>query len=175
MQDNLEFLQWTKRYWDQYYPGGDYDAISRRKGSGAPGPSAAPIPAPRTTGGGTARRGISAGNTGASRTRTPQSGGAGSAILQQENGMLKETVAGLEKERDFYFNKLRDIEMLIQQAIEEQPQLDTEDGILKQIQSILYSTEVRILIGFYQTNIYLTHPFPALVRERMLITLSGRI
>ena len=26
VQDNLEFLQWTKRYWDQYYPGGDYDA-----------------------------------------------------------------------------------------------------------------------------------------------------
>ncbi|KAI7522397.1 hypothetical protein KC316_g19237, partial [Hortaea werneckii] len=23
MQDNLEFLQWSKRYWDQYYPGGD--------------------------------------------------------------------------------------------------------------------------------------------------------
>lgn len=21
MQDNLEFLQWTKKYWDQYYPG----------------------------------------------------------------------------------------------------------------------------------------------------------
>ena len=149
MQDNLEFLQWTKRYWDQYYPGGEYDAISRRKGSGAPGPSAAPAPAPRASGGGMARRGMSTGNTGASRTRTPQSGGAASAILQQENGMLKETVAGLEKERDFYFNKLRDIEMLIQQAIEEQPQLDTEDGILKQIQAILYSTEVSMLTGFY--------------------------
>lgn len=21
MQDNLEFLQWTKKYWDQYFPG----------------------------------------------------------------------------------------------------------------------------------------------------------
>lgn len=21
MQDNLEFLQWTKRFWDQHYPG----------------------------------------------------------------------------------------------------------------------------------------------------------
>lgn len=31
MQDNLEFLQWSKRYWDQYYPGGDYDALAREK------------------------------------------------------------------------------------------------------------------------------------------------
>ena len=37
MQDNLEFLQWTKRYWDQYYPGGDYDALSRSKGQGVVG------------------------------------------------------------------------------------------------------------------------------------------
>lgn len=29
-----EFLQWTKRYWDQYYTGGDYDALAQRKGAG---------------------------------------------------------------------------------------------------------------------------------------------
>lgn len=23
-QDNLEFLQWIKKFWDQYYPGGEY-------------------------------------------------------------------------------------------------------------------------------------------------------
>ncbi|KLU93214.1 microtubule-associated protein RP/EB family member 1, partial [Magnaporthiopsis poae ATCC 64411] len=33
MQDNLEFLQWVKRFWDQYYPGGEYDAVTRRKGA----------------------------------------------------------------------------------------------------------------------------------------------
>jgi RP/EB family microtubule-associated protein len=32
MQDNLEFLQWAKKFWDQNYPGGDYDALARRKG-----------------------------------------------------------------------------------------------------------------------------------------------
>ena len=32
MQDNLEFLQWLKRFWDQNYPGGEYDAVGRRKG-----------------------------------------------------------------------------------------------------------------------------------------------
>ena len=88
-----------------------------------------------------AKRGMS--TMSASRTRTPHGGGgAASAVLQQENTMLKDTVSGLEKERDFYFNKLRDIELLIQQAVEEQPELETEDGVMKQIQSILYSTEV---------------------------------
>jgi RP/EB family microtubule-associated protein len=33
--DNLEFLQWVKKYWDMYYPGGHYDAIARRKSNSA--------------------------------------------------------------------------------------------------------------------------------------------
>jgi RP/EB family microtubule-associated protein len=34
-QDNLEFLQWVKKYWDTYFPGGNYDALTRRKGGPA--------------------------------------------------------------------------------------------------------------------------------------------
>lgn len=69
--------------------------------------------------------------------------GGGSAVLQQKNAELMETVQGLERERDFYFSKLRDIELLIQQAMEADPTLEEEDGgLLKQIQTILYSTEV---------------------------------
>ena len=26
MMENLEFLQWLKKYWDLNFPGGDYDA-----------------------------------------------------------------------------------------------------------------------------------------------------
>ena len=142
MQDNLEFLQWTKRYWDQYFPGGDYDALGRRKGSGAPAASSAPAARASTT-----RRpaGATAAATPAARTRTPQTssgGGAVNAALQQENNALKETVTGLERERDFYFSKLRDIELLVQSAFEADPKLEEEDGsLLKQIQTILYSTE----------------------------------
>lgn len=70
-------------------------------------------------------------------------GGAASAALREENNVLKETVTGLERERDFYFSKLRDIELLVQQAMEAEPELEKdENGILKQIQNILYSTEV---------------------------------
>lgn len=69
-------------------------------------------------------------------------GGAAAAALQSENATLKETVVGLERERDFYFSKLRDIELLVQNAVDEDPELEKqEDGLVKQIQVILYSTE----------------------------------
>ena len=150
MQDNLEFLQWTKRFWDQYYPGGEYDAVGRRKGAALP-PSTAP--ATRSSSSAASRRpaGGSTPTTGP-RLGVNRSAGAGAASasavaaakaqLEQENATLKETVVGLERERDFYFSKLRDIELLIQQAIEEDPELEKqEDGLVKQIQTILYSTE----------------------------------
>src|SRR5271168_359681 len=126
MQDNLEFLQWTKRYWDQYFPGGDYDAVARRRGSGAP--PAASAPASRTSTG-AARRGTTP-TTGGRVAKTGISGSVGSVALQQENSNLKETVQGLEREREFYFNKLRDIELLVQQACEEDPEIEKqEDGL----------------------------------------------
>lgn len=141
MQDNLEFLQFTKRYWDQHFPGHDYDAVSRRKAVGAPG-AGAPVGA--RMGGSGARR--PAANTVAPRTRTPQ--GGASLALQHENSQLKETITGLERERDFYFSKLRDIELLIQQAMEADPEMDKDEKeILKQIQTILYSTEVSAPAG----------------------------
>jgi RP/EB family microtubule-associated protein len=141
MQDNLEFLQWTKRYWDQYFPGGEYDAVGRRRASGAPPPAAAP--APRVSAGaGAARRGNTPTIGGPRLAKPGVGGGASSAALQQENATLKETVQGLEVERDFYFSKLRDIELLIQQAVEEDPEIEKqEDGLIKHIQTILYSTE----------------------------------
>jgi len=177
MQDNLEFLQWTKRYWDQYYPGHDYDPLARRKGAGslpntgAPAPRAAPAAS-------TARRAAPASNTAAPRTRTPQ-GGAASAALREENNVLKETVSGLERERDFYFSKLRDIELLIQQAMDANPELEKDEGgLLKQIQTILYSTEVgcvlgscilggEILTGYYRRDLrFPSRPKATFLRKR---------
>ncbi|KAJ5577597.1 Microtubule integrity protein mal3 [Penicillium hispanicum] len=140
MQDNLEFLQWVKRYWDQHYPGGDYDAVSRRKASGAPG--GAPVAAARAPSAGS-RRGVTP-TTSAARPRVAGAagGGAATAALQQEVATQKEAIAGLEKERDFYFAKLRDIELLLQSAIEENPELEQDENTLvKHIQGILYSTE----------------------------------
>jgi RP/EB family microtubule-associated protein len=145
MQDNLEFLQWTKRYWDQHYPGGDYDAVGRRKGSGAPAPSATGTRSGASSSAGATRRGATP-TTGAVRPRvSAAAGGASTAALQQEIATQKEAIAGLEKERDFYFAKLRDIELLLQNAIEADPELEKEeDSLVKHIQGILYSTEVRV-------------------------------
>ena len=143
MQDNLEFLQWTKRFWDQYYPGGDYDALGRRKASGAPAPTAPPATSSRTSGVGAARRGVTPTSTTAARTPRAPGVAAASAALVAENGQLKDTVAGLERERDFYFSKLRDIELLLQQAVEANPEIEKdENGLIKHVQAILYSTEV---------------------------------
>lgn len=142
MQDNLEFLQWAKKFWDQHYPGGDYDAVARRKASGGPAISAAPITAARTSSAG-ARRGTTP--TGASvRPRVAGAGaGAGVAALNQEIAVQKEAITGLEKERDFYFAKLRDIELLLQTAVETEPELEKDgNSLVKHIQDILYSTEV---------------------------------
>ena len=152
MQDNLEFLQWSKRYWDQYYPGGEYDALSRRKGAGgAPSAGAAPVSSSRTSGVGAgansaARRGTTpTTSTGSAARGARQTAGGPSAVVLAENNQLKQTVEGLERERDFYFSKLRDIELLLQQAVDQDPEIEkAEDGLVKHIQGILYSTEVRL-------------------------------
>ncbi len=76
-------------------------------------------------------------------------GGAGNTVaaLQQEIASLKESVVGFERERDFYFSKLRDIELLVQRAQESEGEMDKEgQALVKDILAILYSTEVRFLL-----------------------------
>ncbi|KAJ7622409.1 calponin homology domain-containing protein [Roridomyces roridus] len=143
MQDNLEFLQWLKRFWEANYAGDAYDAVGRRKGGVGDAPATlAPARATTTSGGGggsvaTARLG----------GRTPVSGhrpDGNSAALQALTGQVQElsaNVEGLEKERDFYFEKLRDIEILVQQQLEVLEGEGKDDHTLREIQKILYSTE----------------------------------
>ncbi|KAG8927583.1 hypothetical protein FRC02_008045 [Tulasnella sp. 418] len=141
MQDNLEFLQWMKRFWDQNFPGTAYNPEARRTGAGAVVDTPATI-APRTTGGGLAVGGTRPGG------RTPvgghRTGSAGAAAMEKELIDLREqtsqlniNVENLEKERDFYFGKLREIEVLITTQLEVVP----DDKTLLDIQKILYSTE----------------------------------
>ncbi|OZJ03045.1 hypothetical protein BZG36_03710 [Bifiguratus adelaidae] len=174
-QDNLEFLQWFRRYWDQYYPGGDYDAVARRHGSGisAGGPKA-PTGAPRSMAGAPVRKSdaglwpnlfyIRALITAAGRAQSRSgmtsgrlSSASGNVHMDpHKNNMIVElneqlaqarvTLDGLEKERDFYFGKLRDIEILVQQQLDKEETEDPHTQILKDIQNILYSTEASCVL-----------------------------
>jgi len=151
MQDNLEFLQWSKRYWDQHFSGTEYDALGRRRASGppammAPSPMRASTNA-RTSSATTARRPPATSNTAASRATSRVTSASGSvggqtAALQSKIAEQTETMAGLERERDFYFNKLRDIEVMLQQEVEAKPDLEQdENGLIGRLQAVLYSTE----------------------------------
>lgn len=146
MQDNLEFLQWSKRFWDANFPGHEYDAVARRKGAGVSAPAAA-APVSGRTSTSSARKPAPPARAAAPRVAAAAGGGAAAGgatalALRQENENMKEAIQGLEKERDFYFSKLRDIELLLQTAVEQNPELETDDnGMIKQIQAILYSTE----------------------------------
>ncbi|KAF5309110.1 hypothetical protein D9758_013879 [Tetrapyrgos nigripes] len=142
MQDNLEFLQWIKRLWDQNYGGQVYDAVARRKGA----PTDTPATIAPLAGG--SRGTLSAGGARAGG-RTPVGGRAGSTqptdsiVVHQLKAQVEELnghLEGLEKERDFYFEKLREIEILVQEMMDSAPE-DAQDPTLKKIQMILYSTE----------------------------------
>jgi RP/EB family microtubule-associated protein len=80
-----------------------------------------------------------------------------STDLDRQITQLQVTVDGLEKERDFYFGKLRDVEVLIQSRLGKKPSniraknyiivivdSDADERVAtlcKEIQAILYSTE----------------------------------
>jgi len=150
MQDNLEFMQWLKKYWDMHYPGGQYDAVARRKGAPAdPNPLIASGPAPKTASNGAGRTakalGTSVGMGARATSRTGNSLGTQKEIenLTTQLEEFKLSMEGLEKERDFYFNKLRDIEILIGARVDSKDGKVSESEMenLKQVQAILYSTE----------------------------------
>ena len=143
-QDNLEFLQWLKRYHDINCNGEGYDAVGRRKGQDLyyilggdkiggptagkankiPVKSSAPIKSSIGVGlkasGTTSTSKVAA--TGASTgpkvgggavKKTDAAGSDNVKHLQSEIHDMKLNMDTLEKERDFYFGKLRDIEMLL--------------------------------------------------------------
>lgn len=104
-RDNLEFLQWMKRFWDANYGGQGYDAVARRKGAPAEAPATvAALPSTRTG------LGVGGARTGG---RTPVGGHRSASVqpevvlqLQKQVEELSAHLEGLEKERDFYFAKV---------------------------------------------------------------------
>lgn len=162
-QDNFEFLQWFKKFFDANYDGREYNASIARDGlpmgmgSGAGGatsgkslntsngvakkpvgiaatsmprrplakaaPAKAPAPANRTVNAST--------KSSANNVSNQQIEELSSQLMD-----MRLNLEGLEKERDFYFSKLRDIEILCQEAEEGEA-----SPIIQKILDILYATE----------------------------------
>ncbi|XP_030756155.1 microtubule-associated protein RP/EB family member 1 isoform X1 [Sitophilus oryzae] len=156
-QDNFEFLQWFKKFFDANYRGTDYDALSARSGEGMGngGPAAAkgqlgapqrkvgPIQPPSPVKSDTRPVGRARAMPKAAPVRTParavpnRNAGDLSGKIEDLTNQISEyklTVEGLEKERDFYFGKLRDIEVMCQESEDNNP-------IIQRILDVLYATE----------------------------------
>ena len=145
-QDNLEFLQWMKRFFDMSSPGGDYVASERRKQAPSHTSTSSavskenthtlktasvskPVPKPVTKAAPLKEKNVQA------KVPTFEKPG----IAQSEVDELRISVETLEKERDFYFGKLRDIEVLLES------QSDSSTEIIKLVQRILYASEDEIV------------------------------
>ncbi|CAO2828128.1 unnamed protein product [Amaranthus hypochondriacus] len=147
--DNLEFLQWMKRYCDSVNGGGlnNYNPLERREAcKGGKETTKRTAPSNPSTKSSTAA--IKSSSTQTSRKADVTSVHAGSQAVKASQPVSNEGIAyneqitelklsidHLEKERDFYFAKLRDIEILCQiPEIEHQP-------VIEATKKILYATE----------------------------------
>ncbi|NXU48208.1 MARE3 protein, partial [Turnix velox] len=156
-QDNFEFIQWFKKFFDANYDGKEYNPLLARQGQ-----DLAPPPNPGDHIFNKPKKPIgTAGNVGdpwpvlpsppqrptllSSLLVSPMSpfpaargaraSGGHSGTTERHLMELKLTVDGLEKERDFYFSKLRDIELICQEHESE------NSPIISGIISVLYATE----------------------------------
>merc|ERR1719312_74807 len=159
-QDNFEFIQWFKKFFDANYDGAPYDAVGARAGQGlgaTNGAARGAIPSSRMAAPAPARNiaktspsaggrmgGPPASNRMGSKPSLGSGGGGGmgsaaaNAQIEELNAQVLEmklTIEGLEKERDFYFGKLRDVEVLAQEY-------ENDGGEFAQkALAVLYATE----------------------------------
>ena len=163
-QDNLEFLQWMKKFWDANYEGENVSAVSVAPSTVISQKSVAPSTVKTTNNlsrtPSVTKRPSSSTVTNAqipnsqvhqvpqipqvAQTVNPQISATAAtnalqlAALTKTITELKLSVDEMEKERDFYFNKLRDIEILTQKISDP---VITSSIFFKQITEILYTTE----------------------------------
>ncbi|XP_047153993.1 microtubule-associated protein RP/EB family member 1B-like [Vigna umbellata] len=142
--DNLEFLQWLKRYCDSVNGGimnENYNPVERRNSKGGnrnvkglKGSKSLQTNAMNHSGSGDSLRSKQLRSSGGA------DGGNASAdiqVLSKQVSDLTLSVDHLEKERDFYFAKLRDIEILCQASELE------NDPMSLAIKKILYAADAK--------------------------------
>ncbi|XP_027338867.1 microtubule-associated protein RP/EB family member 1A-like isoform X2 [Abrus precatorius] len=138
--DNLEFLQWLKRYCDSVNGGimnENYNPVERR-GKGGKDRNVKSLKSSKSLQTNTMNHSSSGDSLGTNKTF---SDGANSSTeiqaLSKQVTDLKLSVDHLEKERDFYFAKLRDIEILCQATELE------NDPMSVAIKKILYAADAK--------------------------------
>ncbi|XP_054452790.1 microtubule-associated protein RP/EB family member 2 isoform X2 [Anoplopoma fimbria] len=161
-QDNLDFIQWFKKFFDANYDGKEYDPVAARQGQDAippPDPGEQIFNLPKKS-----QHAASSPTAGASRsssttpkistpTSRPSSAKKIPAIatpipakgekeleaqvthLTEEMNTFKLALEGVEKERDYYFGKLREVELLCQEHGEENA------PFVERLMEVLYSTD----------------------------------
>jgi len=154
-QDNLEFMQWFKGYFDQNTPSESYDAIGQRaKGKGgaryhlnaASGGARARAPAPAAGKGVPTRQPLAdkkvAAPSAAKRASRASPADAGGGASTKEGDLMAEIqeqanmIQSLQEEREFYFEKLREIEILVQANVDD----GNDSPLIQSIFKILYAT-----------------------------------
>ncbi|XP_050122312.1 microtubule-associated protein RP/EB family member 1A-like [Malus sylvestris] len=162
--DNLEFLQWLKRYCDSVNGGimnENYNPVERRSKGGKDRHPKGAQKISKSLQSSNLHNPGSGDTVGLNKTSGPKqgrpyaaAGGANSSEVQalsKEITDLKLSVDLLEKERDFYFAKLRDIEILCQTSeLEDIPMsvavkkilyaADAKESPLAEAQEYLYQT-----------------------------------
>jgi len=156
-QDNLEFIQWLKAYYDRNSKGEAYNAVEKRNAAiaaqtkpktpvvtTAKKPTSLPSARDKQTKTGPSTPAKTATKDGSRPSSslsnsTPKSTPSKDsnpevAELKQLNTTLKVAIEDLEKERDFYFTKLRDIEIYCQGQ-------DQENEFVQHVLKILYATD----------------------------------
>ncbi|XP_008056433.1 microtubule-associated protein RP/EB family member 2-like isoform X2 [Carlito syrichta] len=156
-QDNLDFIQWFKKFYDVNYDGKEYDPVEARQGQDAippPDPGEQIFNLPKKSHransptAGTAKSspaskpGSTASPSSAKRASSSSSASKSDKDLETQVIQLNEQVhslkrlalQGVEKERDFYFGKLREIELLCQQHGQE------NDDLLQRLMEVLYAS-----------------------------------
>lgn len=154
--ENFEFVQWFKKFFDANYDGElDYDPVEARGGvevgEKARGLAAAKPRAPLKTASASSSVTAAAKRPQASvppqsKTRPPagaaaaaQSNANAQAVIELEEQLkeLQMSMEALEKERDFYYGKLRSIEIMCTDKEGE----DAMGLLVGQIFEVLYATE----------------------------------
>jgi len=165
-QDNFEFVQWFKKYFDANYQGNEYEPVMARGGATLAVAGGKGL-APRAHANTTSKVSPGARHSPASRpsvqkSHEPKSHVASHAAAPAQNNAateaeiaglkhqvtaltdeqteLSQTIQALQHERDFYFGKLRQIEMICQE-FENQDVDETLKETCAKITEILYATE----------------------------------